>query len=72
MFNLCVKKLNLKPKECLIIEDSENGILAASAAKIPVILIPDLKIPEPDLLNKTTAVLESLDELPSWLSDKNE
>lgn len=72
VFNLCVKKLNLKPKECLIIEDSENGILAASAAKIPVILIPDLKIPEPDLLNKTTAVLESLDELPSWLSDKNE
>ncbi len=29
-------------KECIILEDSENGLLAAARAKIPAIIIPDL------------------------------
>lgn len=53
----------------MIIEDSENGILAANAAGIPVILVPDLKIPEQDILDKTAAILSSLDELPKWISE---
>lgn len=29
IYNMAIKKLRLKPKECLIIEDNPNGILAA-------------------------------------------
>lgn len=36
-----LKELNLKPEECLIIEDSLSGIQAAINAKIDVLNIPD-------------------------------
>ena len=32
MYNLAVSKLNLSPKECLILEDNEHGIKAAMAS----------------------------------------
>lgn len=32
IYNLALKKLNLQPKECVVIEDSRNGLLAAKAA----------------------------------------
>ena len=34
-------KLNLKPDECVVIEDALHGVKAAKNAGIPVILIPD-------------------------------
>jgi HAD superfamily hydrolase (TIGR01509 family) len=35
-----LRKLNVKPQDCLAIEDSRNGLLAASAAGIPVLVTP--------------------------------
>ena len=32
MYQLAINKLNLTPKECLIVEDNENGIKAAKAS----------------------------------------
>lgn len=32
MYNIAIKRLGLEPKECLIIEDNENGIKAAVAS----------------------------------------
>jgi HAD superfamily hydrolase (TIGR01509 family) len=32
MYNLAIEKLGLNPKECMIIEDNENGIKAAKAS----------------------------------------
>jgi beta-phosphoglucomutase len=32
MYNLAIKKLGLTPKECIIVEDNENGIKAALAS----------------------------------------
>jgi len=32
MYNLAIKRLGLTPKECMIIEDNENGIKAAKAS----------------------------------------
>ena len=39
----------LKPEQAVVLEDSENGIRAAVAAGIPVICVPDLKIPEDEV-----------------------
>jgi len=33
MYDMAIKKIKLKPQECLIIEDNENGVRAAVASK---------------------------------------
>lgn len=57
------KKLNRDPSECLVIEDSFNGILAAKAAKMQVAAIPDgTHTPDPRI-SIADQQLNSLDEL---------
>ena len=51
------------PADALVFEDSENGILAASAAGIPVVCIPDLKQPDPDIAEKAVVILASADQV---------
>ena len=47
----CYKE-NISPKNAVVFEDSPNGIRAAVKAGIPVFCIPDLVIPEEELINK--------------------
>lgn len=62
-------KLSEKPEACLVLEDSEAGVQAAYAANIPVICIPDMKMPSSTHLNMTKAVLKSLNEAISYLQN---
>jgi len=48
------------PRECLALEDSENGVRAAVGAGMTVIQIPDLLQPSPELLSLGHIVLDSL------------
>jgi len=41
VFLNCAFQLGVNPKECMVIEDSINGIVAAKAAQMKVIAIPD-------------------------------
>ncbi|MDV4152392.1 HAD family phosphatase [Clostridium sp. AL.422] len=43
------KKLEIDPRNCLVLEDSEAGTIAASRGKMRVIIIPDLKEPEKEI-----------------------
>lgn len=42
MYNKAIKKMNLTPKECMIIEDNENGIKAAMASGANVMIVNDI------------------------------
>ncbi len=61
------EKLKCLPEECIVLEDSENGILASKNAGIPVICIPDMKMPSSFHLEQCTAVLPSLHEVIDYL-----
>lgn len=64
--------LNVLPENCLVLEDSEAGIEAAYRAGIPVICIPDLKMPAQSFLNKTERVFQDLDAVRDYLESKKE
>ena len=32
IYNLCIEKLNINPQDCMVIEDSRNGLMAAKSA----------------------------------------
>lgn len=67
IFEVAVERLGTKKEETLVLEDSDNGVVAASRANIPVIMIPDMIAPSEELRAKTFAVLDSLAEVPSFL-----
>ena len=57
------------PGDCLVVGDTPADVLAASAAGIPVILIPD-RVPANDQTRSLSrAVLSGLDELTQWIED---
>ena len=63
IFISACKKANVDPENALVIEDSDNGVLAASNAGITVICVPDLKDLSPEIAALTDAVIQSLEML---------
>jgi HAD superfamily hydrolase (TIGR01509 family) len=58
------RRLGADPARCAAVEDSENGILAAKAAGMRTIAIPNPRYPpDEDALAAADAVLETLEEL---------
>ncbi len=41
VFLTCAEQLKLAPQQCIVIEDSLNGVIAAKAAQMKVIAVPD-------------------------------
>ena len=72
IFLKACRDLNVLPENCLVLEDSEAGIEAAYRAGIPIICIPDLKIPAQSFLNKTEQVFQDLDAVRDYLECKKE
>jgi HAD superfamily hydrolase (TIGR01509 family) len=60
IFLKACEKVQEKPENCLVLEDSEAGIQAAYSAHIPVICIPDMKKPNQKYVNMTTCIFDSL------------
>jgi len=72
IFLKACRDLNVLPENCLVLEDSEAGIEAVYRAGIPIICIPDLKIPAQSFLNKTEQVFQDLDAVRDYLECKKE
>jgi beta-phosphoglucomutase-like phosphatase (HAD superfamily) len=61
------RRLGCDPVECVALEDSDVGVLAASAAGMVTLCIPDLKPPSEEAARAATRVLGSLDEAREWI-----
>lgn len=67
LFLEAARRLNVNAAQCLVVEDTPYGVVAALGAKMPVILVPDLA-PIPDQLNQlTVGVFPSLVEVRQFL-----
>lgn len=67
IFLKALEKTNSTPQEALVLEDSEAGLQAAFAAGIPVICVPDMKVPAQPYADKTLAIMPSLLAVLAWL-----
>lgn len=67
IFLKAVEKLNVPPERCLILEDSQNGIIVAKEAGIPVIFIKDLITPEKQYMDTIYVQCNDLLEVITYL-----
>ncbi len=65
-----LEQLGVSAKECFAIEDAPNGILAATSAAIPTIMVPDQTRPDEALGQKLFACAEDLLEVKKIISQQ--
>ena len=65
IFLLVCQQAGVAPLNALVLEDSQNGILAADAAHIPSIWIPDLVQIAPEVQQKAWRICHSLADVPA-------
>lgn len=60
-----LERAGLQKDECIALEDSPNGVMAASKAGLRVIMIPDLSDPDEETRERVFAVCKDLSEARS-------
>jgi len=71
IFLAVARKLGCNPRECLVLEDSENGIIAASKASMVPVLIPDIKYPSNEVEKLAVEKFNSLIEVKEFIETLN-
>jgi HAD superfamily hydrolase (TIGR01509 family) len=64
IYNLALERLGLPPYQCIAIEDSRNGMLAAYAAHIPVVVTVSAYTKDEDF-HEAAVVVDSLGDEPT-------
>ncbi len=67
IFLLTAKLLNIPPEDCVVLEDSPNGVRAGRAAGMQVIMVPGILPYTPDLAPYCDTVAGDLDEVRELL-----
>lgn len=67
IFLMAAEKLGVDPGQCLVLEDSPNGIRAGHAAGCKVIMIPDMDKPKENITKLCTKVYQNLREIITYL-----
>ncbi len=67
IFLKAAEQIGVDPASCLVLEDSEHGILAASRAGMLPVAVPDLKQPAAQILKLATRTCSTLLEVRDYL-----
>ena len=67
IFLKACEKLGVNTSEALVLEDSEAGIEAAYNAKVKVICVPDMKVPDKKHYDMLERQLDSLNDVINYL-----
>ncbi len=67
VFLKCAAKLGVDPQDCIVLEDSYNGIRAGSSAGCKAIMVPDLDPPTEEMEKLAFAIVPSLKEVSAYL-----
>ncbi len=68
IFLKAAELLDTPPENCCVIEDSYNGILAADAAGMFPVMVPDMLLPDQLMREKSGLILDSLNRLNRLLN----
>lgn len=63
IFLLTASRLGVDPAECVVVEDSFNGVRAGHAAGMHTIMVPDINNPTKEIAELADAVVPSLDDV---------
>lgn len=69
VFLLAAEELGVKPEECVVIGDAPNDVLAAKAAGMKSIYVPDARYVDPINNHKADVILRSLKEVTAEIID---
>ncbi|MDB5867841.1 MAG: HAD-superfamily hydrolase, subfamily variant 3 [Polaromonas sp.] len=72
LFLRAAQAVQTPPGRCLALEDSYNGVRAAHAAGMPVIMIPDLLAPTEEMRQKCFCILQDLHAVTAMLMEQHE
>ncbi len=68
IYLLAAERIGVAPSHCVALEDSEAGVLAAAAAGMYTIMVPDIKQPTPEVAARAQHVVPSLFEAQQLLA----
>ncbi len=71
IFLQAAEALGCTPEECVVVEDSRNGVLSGARAGMKVVLIPDMQPVTPDLPPMLWKCLPDVSSLPSLIAAEN-
>ena len=66
IFLYAAERLGIAPEDCVVIEDSFNGIRAAHAAGMQPVMVPDMLQPDEEITGMCVAVRKTLTEVISF------
>lgn len=68
IFLKAAEMLGVRPEDCIVLEDSRNGIRAAKAAGMTAIMIPDLIPPDDEMRELADMIMGSLNDLTAYFA----
>lgn len=72
IYQRAANHLATAPENCMVLEDSENGICAGYAAGCFTVMIPDMVWPSSSVVRKCSCILNSLREVPKLIDSLQE
>lgn len=71
IYLLGAREVGCRPEECVVAEDSRNGIYAGYRARMRVVMIPDLQPVTDEVRPMIWHVCRTLEELPALIEEEN-